>query len=89
MSIRPIGNRVLIKPLKVEEKTVSGIILTSSPSKANPNVGEVIAVGNGEDVKILKVGDHIIHSEYAGTKVKDNNEEYTIIDFDAVLGIIE
>lgn len=89
MSIRPIGNRVLIKPLKVEEKTVSGIILTSSPSKANPNVGEVIAVGNGEDVKVLKVGDHIIHSEYAGTKVKDNNEEYTIIDFDAVLGIIE
>ena len=89
MSIRPIGNRVLIKPLKVEEKTVSGIILTSSLSKANPNVGEVIAVGNGEDVKVLKVGDHIIHSEYAGTKVKDNNEEYTIIDFDAVLGIIE
>ena len=89
MSIRPIGNRVLIKPLKVEEKTVSGIILSSSPSKANPNVGEVIAVGNGEDVKVLKVGDHIIHSEYAGTKVKDNNEEYTIIDFDAVLGIIE
>lgn len=89
MSIRPIGNRVLIKAIKTEEKTIGGIILTPSSSKVNPNVGEVIAVGNGEEVKILKVGDHIIHSEYAGTKVKDNNEEYIIIDFDAVLGIIE
>ena len=46
-------------------------------------------MGNGEDVKILKTGDRIIHSEYAGTKVKDGNEEYTIIDFDFILGIIE
>lgn len=89
MSIRPIGNRVLIKALKAEEKTAGGIILTPSSSKSNPNVGEVIAVGNGEDVKILKAGDRIIHSEYAGTKVKDENEEYIIIDFDSVLGIID
>lgn len=89
MSIRPIGNRVLIKALKAEEKTAGGIILTPSSSKANPNVGEVIAVGNGEDVKILKKGDCIIHSEYTGTKVKDGNEEYIIIDFDSILGIME
>ena len=89
MSIRPIGNRALIKTPKAEETTVGGIILTPSSLKSNPNIGEVIAVGNGEDVKILKRGDRIIHSEYAGTKVKDGNEEYTIIDFDSILGIIE
>ena len=89
MSIRPIGNRVLIKTPKAEETTVGGIILTPSSLKSNPNIGEVIAVGNGEDVKILKRGDRIIRSEYAGTKVKDGDEEYTIIDFDSILGIIE
>lgn len=89
MSIRPIGNRVLIKTPKAEEKTAGGIILTPSSLKSNPNIGEVIVVGNGEDVKILKAGDRIIHSEYTGTKVKDGNEEYTIIDFDSVLGIVE
>ena len=88
MSIKPIGNRVLIKTPKAEERTVGGIILTPS-SKSNSNIGEVIAVGNGEDVKILKIGDRVIHSEYAGTKVKDGNEEYIIIDFDSILGIIE
>ncbi len=88
MSVRPIGNRVLIKTPKAEERTAGGIILTPS-SKSNSNIGEVIAVGNGEDVKILKTGDRVIHSEYAGTKVKDGNEEYIIIDFDSILGIIE
>lgn len=89
MSIKPVGDRLLVKPVKAEEKTSSGIILTSSASKANPNVAEVIAIGNGEKIKDVKIGDKIIHSEYAGTKVKDNNEEYIIIDFESVLGIME
>lgn len=89
MSIKPLGNRVVIKSLKAEEKTVGGIILTSSSSKSAPNIGEIVAVGDGDKVKGIKIGDHIIHSDYAGTKVKDNNEEYTIVNFDDVLGIIE
>lgn len=88
MSIKPIGNRILIKSLKIEEKTLGGIILTPSSSKVSPNISEVIAMGNGDKIKDIKIGDHIIHSEYSGTKVKDKNEEFTIIDFDDVLGVI-
>lgn len=89
MSIKPIGNRILIKALKAEEKTLGGIILTPSSSKVSPNISEVVALGNGEKIKDIKVGDHVIHSEYSGTKVKDKDEEYIIIDFDDILGIIE
>lgn len=89
MSIKPIGNRILIKALKAEEKTLGGIILTPSSSKVSPNISEVLALGNGEKIKDIKVGDHVIHSEYSGTKVKDKDEEYIIIDFDDILGIIE
>lgn len=89
MSIRPLGNRILIKALKAEEKTSGGIILTLTYSEASPNISEVVAVGNGEKIKDIKIGDHIIHSLYCGTKVKEGNEEYAIIDFDEVLGIID
>ena len=89
MSIRLLGNRVLIKALKKEEKTSGGIILTPAYSEASPNISEVVVIGNGDKIKDIKVGDHIIHSQYCGTKVKEGNEEYTIIDFDEVLGIID
>ena len=89
MSIRPLGNRILIKALKTEEKTSGGIILASSSSKSVPNVSEVIAVGNGDKIKDIEIGDHVIHSEYCGTKIKDNGEEYIIADFDDILGIMD
>lgn len=89
MSIRPIGNRILIKALKAEERTSGGIILTPSSSKSSPNISEVIALGKGDKIEGIKIGDHVIHSEYSGTKVKDNNEEYTIIEFENILGIID
>lgn len=89
MIIKPIGKRVLIKPLKAEEKTMGGIILTSSYSQVNSNMGEIVAIGDSNNMKIFKIGDKIIHLDNAGTKIKDGNDEYIIIDFDDIVGIVE
>lgn len=89
MIIKPIGKRVLIKPLKAEEKTMGGIILTSSYSQVDSNMGEIVAIGDSNNMKILKIGDKIIHLDNVGTKIKDGNDEYIIIDFEDIIGIIE
>ncbi|MCI6152948.1 molecular chaperone GroES [Fusobacterium perfoetens] len=90
MSIQAIGERVVAKEVKIEEKTQSGIILSGMSNKKNPNVVEVVGIGSGEKVsKEISVGDKIIHSGYGITKVNDNNEEFLIIDFENILGIIK
>lgn len=90
MSIKPIGERVVAKAIKAEEKTSGGIILTASSTKVNPNTVEVVAIGLGEKVaKEIKVGDKIIYTGYGATKVHDGNEEFVIIDFENILGIID
>lgn len=90
MSIKPIGERILAKNLKHAEKTASGIILAASSLEKNENIMKIVAIGNGDNVsKEFKLGDKIICSSYSGTKVKYDNEEYLIIDFEHILGIIE
>ncbi len=90
MKIKPIGERIVAKPIKVEEKTTGGIILTSTPNAVNTNIVEVIAVGLGEKIsEEIKVGDKVIHSGYGVTPVKDGNEEFLIIGLENILGIID
>ena len=94
--IKPLGNRVLIKMKECEEKTKSGIILSGS-AQEKPQIAEVIEVGPGELVKEgnerskmeVKKGDNIIISEYAGTKVKYEGQEYIIVKQDDILAIVE
>ena len=94
--IKPLGNRVLIKMKEGEEKTKSGIILSGS-AQEKPQIAEVIEVGPGELLKEsnerskmeVKKGDNIIISEYAGTKVKYEGQEYIIVKQDDVLAIVE
>ena len=90
MKVRPLGNRLLIKPIKEEEKTEGGIVLPDS-AKEKPMKAEVVAVGDGEDVKDmdLKVGDKVIYSKYSGTEIKIDDEEYIIIDAEDILAKIE
>lgn len=78
--IKPLGDRVVIKRLEAEEKTQGGIILTSQ-AKEQPQMADVVAVGPGtkDDKMELKVGDVVIFSKYAGTEVKYEGEEYTIL----------
>jgi chaperonin GroES len=88
--IKPLADRVVIKKLEAEEKTESGLILTGS-AKEKPQAAEVIAVGPGtEEVEIVvKEGDHVIYSQYAGTEVKYAGEEYTILSQRDILATVE
>ncbi len=90
MAIKPIGARVVIKRLEAEEKTQGGIILTSS-AKEKPQIAEVIAVGPGtsEEKIEVAVGDKVIFAQYAGTNVKYEGEEYTVMSQSDILAIVE
>lgn len=93
MNIKPLGDRVIIKALPLEEKTKSGIIMPDT-AKEKPQEGEIMAVGPGKvekGVRIVldvKVGDRVIYSKYAGTEVKYEGEEYLILKESDVLAIV-
>lgn len=93
--IKPVADRILIKMVKEEETTQSGIIL-SSGAKEKPQIAEVIEVGpgitnvEGKEVKMyIKKGDKVITNKYSGTEVKYEGTEYLIIKQDDVLAIVE
>ena len=94
MNIKPLADRVVIKMVEAEETTKSGIILTGS-AKEKPQVAEIVAVGpggivDGKEIKMeLKVGDKVLISKYAGTEVKMDGQEYTILRQEDVLAIVE
>ena len=94
MKIRPLFDRVVIKSCEVEETTKSGLILTGN-AKEKPQMAEVIAVGpggvvDGKEIKMeLSVGDRVITSKYAGTEVKLDGVEYTILRQSDVLAKVE
>lgn len=93
MNIKPLADRVVIKMLEAEETTKSGIILTSA-AQEKPQVAEVVAVGPGgivdgkEVVMEVKVGDKVLISKYAGTEVKLDGEEYTILRQSEILAVV-
>ena len=89
MKIRPIGERVLVKPVKVEEKTASGIILPGAGEKERPNIAEVIAVGKGEKLEDIKVGERVVYSKFSGTEIKDGEEKYIVLNIEDLLAVIE
>mgnify|MGYP003431460222 CR=1 FL=1 len=94
MNIKPMVGRVVVKSTQPEETTKSGIVLTSA-SKEKPQVSEVVAVGpngilGGNEVKMtVKVGDKVVTAKYSGTEIKLDGEEYTIINMEDILAIIE
>lgn len=95
MKLKPLGDRVLVKPIAVEERTKSGIVLPDT-AKEKPQQGKVLAVGqgrlldNGQLVPLqIKEGDKVLYSKYAGTEVKIENEEYLILSERDILAILE
>ncbi|MDO5022595.1 MAG: co-chaperone GroES [Eubacteriales bacterium] len=94
MTIKPLGDRVVIKNAEVEETTKSGIILTGA-AKEKPQVAEVLAVGPGGNVDgkeitmNVEVGQKVIYSKYAGTEVKLHDEEYIIVRQSDILAVVE
>lgn len=92
--LRPLGDRIIIELVEVEEKTAFGIVLPDS-AKEKPQTGKVVAVGtgrvldNGTRVELdVKVGDEIIFSQFSGTEVKYDGVEYLILRESDVLAIV-
>ena len=94
MGIKPLSDRVVVKMLESEETTKSGIVLPGS-AKEKPQEAEVVAIGpgavvDGKTVPMeVKVGDKVLMSRYAGTEVKYNGTEYTILKQGDILAIVE
>ena len=89
MSIKPLADRVLIKPAAAEEKSVGGIIIPDT-AKEKPLKGEVIAVGNGtkDEDMIVKPNDTVLYGKYAGTEIELEGEVYLIMRQSDILAII-
>ncbi len=94
-NIKPLGDRVLVKPTEKETETASGIILPET-AKEKPQEGEILAVGtgkrddDGERIELdVKVGDKVLFAKYAGTEIKLDGDKLLIMKESDILGIIE
>jgi len=93
--LKPLGDRIVVKPLEAEEKTSGGIVLPDS-AKERPQTGEVIAVGPGKTLDNgsvapmeVVVGDKVVYSKYGGTEVKVDGQDVLIMRQDDILGLVE
>ena len=95
MKLRPLGDRILVKRIKEEEKTKGGIIIPDT-AKEKPQEGKVVAVGKGkvaEDGKLVppevRAGDKILFGKYSGSEIKLEGDDLIVLREDDILGIIE
>lgn len=94
MKVKPLADRVIVRPLEAEEKTAGGIIIPDN-AKEKPQKGEIVAVGggkfsdNGQKIEMsLKVGDKVLYGKYSGTEVTIDGEDYLIMRESDVLAIL-
>ncbi|WP_457654760.1 co-chaperone GroES [Rhodocaloribacter sp.] len=94
MSIKPLGDRVVVKPEPAEEKTASGLFIPDT-AKEKPQRGTIVSVGpgrveNGTKIDMtVKEGDTVLYGKYAGTEIKLDGEDYLIMRESDILGILE
>ena len=94
MNVKPLADRVLVKPLEAKEVTKGGIVIPDT-AKEKPQEGEIVAVGEGrktDDGKTialsLKKGDKVLYGKYSGTEINIDGEEYLIIREDDILAVV-
>lgn len=90
MNIKPLADRVLVKPAPAEEKTVGGIIIPDS-AKEKPLQGEVIATGKGtkDEEMVVKEGDTVLYGKYSGTEVEFDGVKYLIMRQSDILAVLK
>ncbi len=90
MNIKPLGDRLLVKPIKEEEVTASGIVLPDTVDKEKKAEGEIIALGNGEKLAKLGlvVGQKVLFKKWGGEEIKSEGEDYKILDHEDVIAVI-
>lgn len=93
--LKPLGDRVVLKAAKAEEKTVGGIVLASN-AKEKPTTGEVIAVGEGRTLDngqklapVVKKGDNVLFDKYAGSEVEYEGEKYLVVHEKDIVAIVD
>ncbi len=80
MKVQPIDDRLLIKPLEEEEKKTPAGLIIPDTAKEKPQIGEVVAVGDSEEVKdLFKEGDKVIYAKYSGNEISIDGEDYLIV----------
>ena len=90
MKIKPIGKRVLVKTINLEEKTSTGIILIQNNEEKNYRIGEIISLSTDSEVNSLfSINDKVIFSKKSGVKINDSSKEQILLELDEILGIIE
>jgi chaperonin GroES len=87
-NIRPLRDNVLIKLLKKDARTTSGIVLPETASEDKPQEGKVIAVGDSKEIKV-KAGQNVIFAKYSGSEIKIINEDYLLIKNEDLLAIVK
>lgn len=87
MRFKPLGARVLLRPVEREEATASGIVLPDTAKGDNQNA-EVVAVGDDEDVNV-SVGEVVVYRKYSGTEITVEGDDQLVVDVDDILGLIE
>ncbi len=88
MTVKPLGDRVLIKMKEVETKTASGLYIPQT-AQEKTTTGTVVAVGDDKDLITVKVGQKVMYDKYAGTPIKVDNEEHLIVSIGDVIAIVE
>ena len=90
MKIKPLSDRVLVRPTAAEEVTISGIIIPDT-AKEKPLKGEILAVGNGtkDEEMVVKAGDVVLYVKYAGTEIEVEGEKLLIMRQNDILAVCE
>ncbi|MFH2068942.1 MAG: co-chaperone GroES [Candidatus Omnitrophota bacterium] len=95
MKIKPLGDRIVVKPLEALEKSKGGIIVPDT-AKEKPQEGKVVAVGKGrmtDEGKVIaaevKVNDKVLYGKYSGTEITVDSEEYVVLHESDILGIVD
>jgi chaperonin GroES len=97
MKLKPIDERVLIKPTKEEERKIGGIIIPDTASKERPQMGEIVAMGDDVEIAdrkqkkmsdMLKVGDKVVFAKYGGTEIKLDEEEHLLVSRNDILAVV-
>ena len=90
MKIKPLADRVLVKPVKAESKTASGIIIPeAAQEKTQTAIVKAIGPGTEKEPVTVKVGETIMYDKYAGTQIKMDGEDYLIVKQSDIIAIIE
>ncbi len=89
MKVRPVDDRLLVKPLATQEKTAAGIYLPDT-AKEKPQQGVIVAVGTDEELrKVFKEGQRVLFTKYGGSEVKLDGEDHLILQRSDVLAVVE